>query len=369
MIAYGRFLDEQRWRHSALFCIFAAAAILTKGTGIVLALLPPFAILFSRRWKVIIKPSFWLPALIVGITTGPWYLYAPGATNEATIPLGGLGILPQNRLLTMTVLLRSLGFVIVFAAVGLYERLAASFRRQRVDGEWFAAMAMLISFVVAPWVIPLMSYQPRYMVGCIPAAVMLAMAGLKFTFGRLPAAGKIIAAALLVAASALTQMSHYETRRHFGYTEVALDLVRREDLKNSVFLVASDSPGEGMFISEVAMLEPRPGHVVLRGTKVLAWMNWTGRKSRLLMKTSAEIDQYLESVPVEIVVRDVGPRRALPFDDLLDQLLKETSRWELLKSYDARPSRQRRIEVYRLRGAQGRAVHVPSQSPGILLDK
>ena len=41
-------------------------------------------------------------------------------------------------------------------------------------------------------------------------------------------------------------------------------------------LVSAESPGEGMLIAEIAMRDRRPGHFVLRGSKVLARSDWNG---------------------------------------------------------------------------------------------
>ena len=60
-----------------------------------------------------------------------------------------------------------------------------------------------------------------------------------------------------------------------GFGSVA-DAVLKTSAPHSTFLVASDARGEGMFISEVAMREKRPGHFVQRASKKLAASTWEG---------------------------------------------------------------------------------------------
>jgi 4-amino-4-deoxy-L-arabinose transferase-like glycosyltransferase len=64
--------STSRW--SLLFGLLAAAAILTKGNGAALALVPPIALLLSRRFELLRRASVWIPVPIVAVLTGPWYL-------------------------------------------------------------------------------------------------------------------------------------------------------------------------------------------------------------------------------------------------------------------------------------------------------
>lgn len=143
-----------------------------------------------------------------------------------------------------------------------------------------------------------------------------------------------------------------------GFSEVAEQLLAQSRFEESVLLVSSDASGEGMFISEVARRERRPGHVVLRGSKVLSSSSWFGESYRLLYSTPAETMGFLRSVPVGLLVLDFNP---LPESDHL-QLLGETIRaypddWELLGKYRSpRPEDRSRagILVYRLIGHEKR---------------
>ena len=72
IVFFGRFLDQGKRADAIWFGVFAALAILTKGTGLALALAAPLAVLFTRRWSVLKRPVLWLATLIVLVVAGPW---------------------------------------------------------------------------------------------------------------------------------------------------------------------------------------------------------------------------------------------------------------------------------------------------------
>ncbi len=64
-IYFTRYLDSGRWQDNCLFGVFFALAVLTKGSGWLLTLLPAIALLLTRKLHLLLRPSFWLAALIV----------------------------------------------------------------------------------------------------------------------------------------------------------------------------------------------------------------------------------------------------------------------------------------------------------------
>ena len=77
----------------------------------------------------------------------------------------------------------------------------------------------------------------------------------------------------------------------------------------SVILCALSVEGEGAFITERLMQDPRRLGVVLRGTKVLSSDDWAGLHYRNRFSTPAEVDRFLQSVPIDYVVLDAAPTR------------------------------------------------------------
>ncbi len=133
-------------------------------------------------------------------------------------------------------------------------------------------------------------------------------------------------------------------KRHYGFSE-----------EDSVLLVCGDALGEGMLISEVAARESRPGHIVLRASKMLASEGWMGSNYRTLFQDQREVLQYLEDIPTGIVIIDESGRRT-PHGQLLYRAIEShPQRWELL-SRSSQDSRVDDILVYRLIGHEGRPI-------------
>ena len=78
IIAYARYLAAPRWAPALVFGLLAAMAILTKGTGAALALVPPFALLLTGRFGLMRRLDFWLPLPVVaGGRTSPGWRHRP----------------------------------------------------------------------------------------------------------------------------------------------------------------------------------------------------------------------------------------------------------------------------------------------------
>jgi hypothetical protein len=147
----------------------------------------------------------------------------------------------------------------------------------------------------------------------------------------------------------------------YAFGDVAEHLLSQNSYQNSLFLVSSDSRGEGMFVSEVAMRERRPGHVVLRASKVLSRSNWSGSNYELLYRTPDEVMTFLHDIPVGIVVVDhsvAGDTRYQHNALLIETLIEHSSKWELIGRY---PFTRRAVvspaavSVYRLIGHERRS--------------
>jgi hypothetical protein len=143
-----------------------------------------------------------------------------------------------------------------------------------------------------------------------------------------------------------------------GFGDVASKLLGDPSLENAVFMVASDSTGEGVFVSEVAMREESPVHVVLRASKMLSNSRWDGNDYELVFKTPPEVMDFVKSVPVQVVLvdRSVPSSQQWPHLRLLDETLQEyLNLWELVGAYPI--TRKGRVFpegmlVYRLAGSE-----------------
>jgi hypothetical protein len=147
-------------------------------------------------------------------------------------------------------------------------------------------------------------------------------------------------------------------KRHYGFSEVAQDLLSHPTFKDSVFLVCGSPTSEGVLISEIAGRESRPGHIVLRASKMLASEDWMGSHYQPLFHDEQEMLRYLEGVPVGIVVIDEDGRLT-PHGRLLFQGIQlHPEKWKLISQYPTndRSNFPSGILAYSLIGHEGRPV-------------
>jgi hypothetical protein len=364
-LSFGRFLDTAGWRSAAGFGVLASLAILTKGSALLLGLMVPLAVLLGRRWGLLLRPAFWLPAGLVLVLCGPWtyltrhlahngFLY-PGPTLEFTIPAVDFF---SWGLVTIT----GAG-LFALAALGLVVKVVRPWR-SGVGGKWAACAALVLAVWVFHCVVPV-GLEERYLLPAVPAALLFAAAGMAWLAARLPRrwpAGRRLA----LVAAAVVAVFAVETctvpRRPFhGYGEVGQELLRTPASSETV-LVSSDPRGEGAVIAAVAAGERRPGHIVLRGSKALSDSDWQGNGYVSLCRTPAEVLRRLEELGVAVVVFDTSAPSAPDLEH--HRLLGETvaaypQRWQQLSTHDVvrwSEVHPEALHVYRLLG-QASAPH------------
>ena len=100
-------------------------------------------------------------------------------------------------------------------------------------------------------------------------------------------------------------------RQPLGFSEVTRFLESCDDLAGRRILIVSDTNGEGAFISEVATRHLTPATTVVRGTKLLARIDWPANNEEVLFPSSAAVMNELESLHIDYVVFDRSPESAV----------------------------------------------------------
>jgi len=351
-LSFGRYLDSERWQDSVWFGIWASLALLTKGSAIVLAIIPPLSLLLSRRWRLALRWSFWLSALVVLVVCSPWYLLVPGARHETVTPYGGLGF-KEPRLLLAPLHLYAQGIVpLLLAAHGLFE--AVRWRLGPGNGRWVAALSLLLGLIFLPAVMSVAA-EERYLISGVSVLLMFMAISLAWLTARL--SGRLKSAVAILPAVACFAYSVHQVVPGVcrGYGELAQVLLSKPELRDSVMLVSSDPVGEGVLVAEVAVRENRPGHIVLRASKLLASVSWMGGSYQLLFHTPAEVMQQLERIPISILVMDRSPTNQFSHNRLLWEVLRAyPGRWERIGFAGPNEGSGKMLEAYRLRGSEGR---------------
>ena len=362
ILVWARYMEAPTWPLAIGFAFLSIAAIMTKGNGFALALAPPIAIVLCRRWDLLKQRSLHGLILLIALICLPWHFVTRGFMLPTMQYEFSLEYFASASWYFLSHLLRAPGAVVdLFALAGVVAKVISPYRLGRVEPLWGAALAQIVAVQVFCSTVPA-GMEPRYLLASLPMLLMFAAAGVLWVSKRLnglglPARGWVVVNAGLILAVLFATVFEIPKKYRFGFEEVAVQLTSTVELRNSVVLCSSDANGEGALISEIAMREARPGHVILRASKMLADMDWNGRNYKLKMETPEQIRQFLESTPIEIVVLDRTPGHRLEHEDLLEASITSPG-WERIGVYPTAPDsftwRQARVEVWRQQGVSQR---------------
>jgi hypothetical protein len=344
---WGRYLDERRMSDAVWFGLFAAVAILTKGTGLALALMVLFSIPFARAWSVTRAKGTWVAALLVLVLAGPWTWYF----RKAGTQVGGWADNSGGGSVEFTVhaipfyarhLALALG-PLLFALAVLGGILKIKSAGPRI-GRWAALSAFVLGVIVFQCILPV-GHEARHIISATPALVVLAVAGMtalartsRFRANaELPQQRREVAWAVGLLLITLPVFALARVEKKFsGFSQIA-DWLLTQSPKSRV-LVCSDAVGEGMFISEVAMRDNRPGLTVERGSKALVdpkGRTWEGKGLQPRFD-DAELLKFLEAGKIDYIVLDsaVPEQKRLSYHDQLIRVIEsnEPKFWQVLES-------------------------------------
>jgi len=364
----GRYFDGERVRDAIWFGVFASLAILTKGDGWALAMAPPLVLLFTRKWFLLRRLSFWAAALVVLICCGPWQALTlrmahQGWTDE---PLSVSFVFhAAGKLLLAQWNAAGFGFFLL-AFTGFFATVAIPFARKRNVSGAYASMAALAIGVLAFHSLLPMPVEGRRIVMGLPAMLVFIAPGtawitvwIEERFSATNWQAVVTPVALLPAAAVIffVQTFTVPSKPSFGFAEAARGLLSHPELKDSAALISSERDGEGIFTAEVAMLEPRPTRYILRASKLLAKVGWQGDHYQVRFHSPAAVAAQLDRIPVGVLVIDTTPSpdrgdRRGELDgkhhaQLLEMLREYPQSWRLLGAYGVRDSLVKPILVYR----------------------
>lgn len=340
LAAYIRYLQTERAHWSMLFGLAAGAALLTKGLGVTLAVVPPLAVLAAGRLELLLRWSFWAPAAVTICIAGPWYglqgSWIPtafgGAWQRLTIArMGGW----EDRLAALT---ESLGPAVLLAVAAAAVAAAALRTRRRCSPPVAVLGAYVAGGLALHFALP-ESSEPRHLFHIAPAVMALAALALQAVVARrplrarpawAPAAGAALLAALIV--GRLIWPAGEGVKPNRGLAELAEQIAADPSLDGAVILSASNGNAEGAFVAEMARLAPDPRWFVLRSSKTLAWVNWAAQGQYVeLYESASAMTERLAALQVAVVVVAEGRYPILPHDRLLlESMQAQPDRWKLL---------------------------------------
>lgn len=332
-LCWSRYLKSERPGDAAAFGLFAAMALLTKQTGLALVVVPAISIMLTGRWHLLRRLSFWLPAVMVIALCGPWYAFAPKLVNQRwswDAPLGwgftGVAIPYYAKKFYAAV---GLG-VLLFTVVGAAGKLTS--RATRTTSPLWAA---LVGLFVGVWMVHItipVAYEARYLLPALPVVAAFAVAGAvdvaRWLAKRLR--WELLSLPLGFAALCLSFGAETFTFPKIGwqgYGAAADWILKNSPAQDSVTMIASDARGEGMFISELAIRESRPVHVVRRASKDLASSTWNGTAYEPKVRNKTDLLAVLRQTHTRFVIFDTSlpPWTRRSHHDLLAQSLSNST--------------------------------------------
>jgi hypothetical protein len=358
VLTWARYMESPSWRLAAAFALFSAATILTKGNGFALALVPPVAIVVCRRWDLMKRASLYGSAILILVASAPWSIITSGLVVPTWQYQLTPGFVATASWFLWSNLLRAPGVLVsAFGLVGVGAKIIGPFRSRRVESVWGAAFAQIIAVWVFHALVPA-GLEQRYLLASLGPWLMFAAAGVQWVSERLsgrmlPARGWAVVLWVVAGVVFFATVFEIPQKHRLGFQEVAEELTSNPEFRNSVILCSSEGNGEGILISEVAMREARPGHILLRASRMLAESDWNGRNYKLKMKTPAEIQQFLEAAAVDVVVLDLKPGHGFEHHRQLLATVREPG-WRRIGVYprviDSFTEPDTRIEIWRQSG-------------------
>lgn len=336
-VCFARYLEQPRWRWSLLFGLLASMAILTKGTGVALAAVPPLGVLLTGRLHLLRQWTFWAPAALVALLCLPWYLAVPGAKHERVLPYGG----PKWMKRRAPEYFRFLGNLFPFPLwAGIAAAVALVWSRLK---QWpFGACALAVVLGNLAGTTGIAVWESRHLVAVGPPLLIVGAYALHWkTASRaetkwLKPAGYAALAGMVglcLALDAPVDRTLTDQR----------EVVEAVHGRSPVF-IAGYADLEGDMISEIAIREKRPGTIVIRADKVMAESNLMGTRFSLHMSKPAELKAYLDQRKVDVIVVDEVRGQWQPEIGATRNFLKEyAAEWEQTPLKTKRATLWRRI--------------------------
>jgi hypothetical protein len=359
-LCFGKYLDDEKASRSIFFGLFASAAILTKGSGLYLAFVPPIALILCRKFVLLKRVAFWSSAAIVAVLCAPWTLFTLDKAKAGWVDAPWSEFVRDSIPYYANKLNLALGAALLaLLFIGVAVRLFAPAKRNELSGKWAAAGALMFAVLLLQPLVPC-GMEPRHLVMALPPIMMFTIAGGGWLIERLrsrlapfPAFAAILTG---VTISFLIHPFSPKNKGYSGFEGPAAIVVSDPEFAESIVLVSSDASGEGMLISEVAMREKRMGHTVRRASKLLGDSNWSGSEYQSKLDSVDALIELLEKEKIQILILDNSMRKAkrVEHHDILQKAVAtHPNRFMQLAQFDAT----------RIGRIHGRAVRVYALIP------
>ena len=279
-----------------LFGALTAAAMLIKGNGALLGLVPLIDIALTRRWALLRDWRLWVAGAATLLVVAPWYYVSfrisAGGFNYAP----GIDYALASLTTDLVTMVDNVGFGgCVLALFGLW------FARAHEDTRRIAALAVavIVATLLFQAAVPV-ALVPRYVLPLLPWLAVLAGIGLaglwRLGAGARIGGGLLVVTALTPAAVALVEL---EPKVDIGAPALAAAIRARP----GIWMVDGRAGGEGAVIAAAAYADGGARRVwVARASQWLSTSDFMGRQYRLTARSGVEARSVLDRLGVAGVV-------------------------------------------------------------------
>jgi 4-amino-4-deoxy-L-arabinose transferase-like glycosyltransferase len=279
-LAWAAFAERQTWVRILLFAALAAFAILIKGNGWLLVLLPAFHIALTGRWDLSRSPKLWAGAALGLVPVVPWYLATAGIAADGFNYEPGLAYAALSLSRNFAALTANIGLLgLLLALLGA----AGAWVRRRHDKPRWNVVAVCLALILATLalqaIVPV-DLDPRYMAPALPALIVLAVAG-AIELARRAQRSAVWAAALLLLLllPGAAHLAPREPKANLRMEEAAA--LAASAGSGQAWLVDGGSGAEGAFVAAMAVRDPGLAGYTVRADKLLADSDFMGNRYTL----------------------------------------------------------------------------------------
>lgn len=302
-IAWLAYTQRPGWTRAGLFAALCAGAVLIKGNGWLIVLVPLLHMLLTRGWRLLALPHLYVAALAAGVVIVPWYwltssIAADGFNHQAGLTYAWLALKAN-----LHTLLRNLGYA--GAPLALIATVVEYRQRRTAPLRW-SIVSIAISLILAT--LALQSLVPaaiddRYLAPALPAYTALAALGVFHVGAALSgwlaargrsqlteqgSAGLVPHGLIVPAVSSLLVLAMLAPgAAHLIKRGPKVDM-RAADLPTlppeqgpSIWIIDGSSGAEGALIAELAVRDPELRHYAVRASKLLAASDFMGTRYAL----------------------------------------------------------------------------------------
>lgn len=271
-LAYTR---RPNWTRALLFAALCGAAVLIKGNGWLIVLMPLFHMLLTRGWRLLASPKLYVAALAAGLVVAPWYWLTSSISADGFNYQAGLPYAWKALSANLHTLLRNLSLAGVALAV---LAVALEYRRRKAAPERWSVVSAAISLILAT--LMLQSLVPvdiddRYLAPALPAFAALAALGLFHVCAGARRSHALPLGVLLTLAMLAPGISHLIARAPKVDMRTA-DIQPAPSNHTTVWIIDGSSGAEGALIAHLAVRDPALKHYAVRASKLLAASDFMG---------------------------------------------------------------------------------------------